>query len=92
MRSRYVILAMTLLALSSSPFARELDCTNTDLDKSHWIPSDKMQQKIAARGHKVESIEVVGNCYKVHYVQKDGRKVEAFFDPIEGHAIRRQRQ
>ncbi len=91
MKAVYV-LALSALALSSSSFARELDCTNTDLDKSHWIPAAKMQERISAKGHKVTKIEEVGNCYKVHYQQRDGRKVEAFYDPIEGHAIRRQRE
>lgn len=90
MDNKHLLVFLGSLVFSLPLLARDLDCTNTDLDKSHWLSKEAMQERVAAQGHKAIAIEVVGNCYKVHYEEKDGRRIEAFWDPIQGHPIRRQ--
>lgn len=90
MKKTILLTALAPLVLSAPLLAREPDCTNMDLDKAHWLSVEKMKERVAAQGHKVLEIDVVGNCYRVHYEEKDGRKLEGLYDPIEGHPIRRK--
>jgi hypothetical protein len=52
-----------------------------DVPSSDWQPADALQQKLEADGWEVKRIKTEDGCYEAYALDKDGRKVEAYFDP-----------
>ena len=48
--------------------------------KSEWMPEAQAKDKIAAQGYKIRKFKVDGNCYEIYGSDKDGKKVEIYFD------------
>ncbi|ESR23967.1 hypothetical protein N177_2736 [Lutibaculum baratangense AMV1] len=48
---------------------------------SDWQPREALQQKLEQEGWKVRRIKTDDGCYEVYGFDKDGRRMEAYFDP-----------
>lgn len=89
MKMRYPLLMVSILSLSASAFAGP-ECTKAP--KSEWMPEDAMKQKIADEGYVVDKFKTTsGNCYEIYGKDKDGRKVEIYFSPIDGSIVKEKR-
>ena len=56
-------------------------CTTTP--RSEWMPVDEMQLLATHRGYRIKTFKVSkGNCYELYGFDREGRIVEAYFDPI----------
>lgn len=72
--------ALTSIA-SASP-----ECTKEAKDK--WLSEADMKTKVDALGYKdYEKILVSGNCYEIYGKNKDGKKVEVYFNPVDGKVV-----
>ena len=55
-------------------------CTTTP--RSEWMPADEMQLLAKHRGYRIKTFKVSkGNCYELYGFDREGRIVEAYFDP-----------
>ncbi len=88
MRIKHIVIAISLITLSTPLLARTFNCTN--LDKAHWIPAGEMQNKLVQQGYQVISLNPDNTCYKAVLKTRDGQKFEGVYDPVEGHPLRRQ--
>ncbi|MCX7187062.1 MAG: PepSY domain-containing protein [Methylophilaceae bacterium] len=88
MKLKKIVVAISLIILSTSAFARITECT--DLDNAHWINQEELQKILSEHGYKVVNFKLIGNCYKVHLVTKDGKKIEGVYNPVGGHPMKRQ--
>jgi hypothetical protein len=51
------------------------------------MPEAKFKTQVEGMGYKIKTFKVnKGNCYEV-YGEKDGKKVEHFFDPATGAQV-----
>ncbi len=48
--------------------------------KAEWMSEADAQAKIAAQGYKIDKFKIDGNCYEIYGSNKDGKKVEIYFD------------
>ena len=48
--------------------------------KDEWMKADEAKAKIAAQGYQIKKFKVDGNCYEIYGQNKDGKKVEIYFD------------
>lgn len=81
--------AVTVLGLGASPaFADDYRC---DAPMTEWQPRDNLQKKLEAEGWKVKRIKTEGGCYEVYAFDKDGRRVEAYFDPKSLELLRKKK-
>ena len=48
--------------------------------KAEWIGEADAKAKIVAMGYTVTTFKVDGNCYEIYGTNKDGKKVEIYFD------------
>ena len=67
-----------LLALASSGALAGAACPKHP--KSEWLPPAEAKQHIEALGYKIRKFKVDGNCYEIYGTDKQGRKVEIYFD------------
>jgi hypothetical protein len=88
MQLRNIVFAISLGAVSTPLLAGVTECTN--LDKSHWIPAQAMQQMLANRGYKVIHFEVTDSCYRTRLETRQGKRVDAIYHPVGGHPMQRK--
>ena len=74
---KVVALGVIALALSGSAFAAA-DCKKHP--KSEWLSEADAKARIQAQGYKIGKFKVDGNCYEIYGTNKDGKKVEIYFD------------
>lgn len=80
-------LLLLSLALASPLTFAATECTTAD--KSQWQDQDKFQADLKARGYEINKFKVTGgNCYEIYGFDKDGKKVEIYFDPVSGKPVK----
>lgn len=80
------VLAMGLLSAASVAFAGP-QCTAAD--RAEWQDEAAFQEKLKAEGYEIKVFKVTdGNCYEIYGWDKDRRKVEIYFDPVTGEAVK----
>jgi hypothetical protein len=48
--------------------------------KAEWMSEADAQAKLVAQGYKIDKFKIDGNCYEIYGSNKDGKKVEIYFD------------
>jgi hypothetical protein len=62
---------------SSASFAKA-DCKA--YPKAEWMKAEDAKAKIEAQGYTISKFKVDGNCYEIYGKNKEGKKVEIYFD------------
>lgn len=61
----------------------------TEKDTSKWMDKNAFEQKLKDQGYKVKVFKVTdGDCYELYGWNPDGQKVEIYYDPVSGEAIK----
>ncbi|MHA7968347.1 PepSY domain-containing protein [Rhizobium sp. CAU 1783] len=82
-----LILASLLATVAFGAAARaesEQSCGNAPKDK--WMTEDALKAKATGMGFDVRQVKVEDGCYEVYGI-KDGKKVEAIFNPETGEQV-----
>jgi hypothetical protein len=87
------LLASTLLALSviatSTASQAGPQCTDTPAEK--WQDQAAFQEQLKAQGYEIKKFKVTGgNCYEIYGHNKDGKKVEIYFNPVDGSIVKQE--
>jgi hypothetical protein len=72
-----LLVAVLAAALSTAAFAKA-DCKA--YPKSEWMKEADAKAKIEAQGYTINKFKVDGNCYEIYGKNKEGKKVEIYFD------------
>lgn len=79
-------LIFALLAISPVAFAGP-ECTSAD--PSEWKDQEAFKKSLETEGYKIKKFKVTeGNCYEIYGWDKDGRKVEIYFNPVTGEPVK----
>ncbi len=86
-------LAKLSAALATAVFAATAfagpQCTKEPKDK--WMPEKDMKAKIEAQGYKIKVFKTTaGSCYEIYGRDKDGKKVEIYFNPVDGTIVKQR--
>jgi hypothetical protein len=80
------IVGLLTMLVSSTALANP-QCTNTPVER--WISADEMKSKIVEASYKIDVFKITkGNCYEIYGRNKEGKRVEVYFDPTTGKAVR----
>lgn len=83
------ILTMVLMLASVSSFAK-VECTSEP--KSKWKDQDAFKKELALN-YKIKVFKVTeGNCYEIYGWNKEGKKVEIYFNPATGEKVKERIQ
>ncbi len=64
-------------------------CTEEAKDK--WKNEAEFQKSLTDQGYKIKKFKVTsGNCYEIYGWDKDGKKVEIYFNPITGDKVKEE--
>jgi hypothetical protein len=85
MRYLTVLAALAVLAAAGNATAAP-DCT--DAPRSEWMSQAAMRKLVDKMDYKeVRSLQVEDSCYEVYAFTKDGRRAEAYFNPVTGKKV-----
>lgn len=48
--------------------------------KEEWASEDTLKQALSEEGYTIKKFKVDGNCYEIYGRNKQGKKVEIYFD------------
>lgn len=76
------VLTLTSVAAFAGP-----KCTA--YPQNERIPAAKFQENLKKQGYQIRQFkETKGNCYEIYGKDKQGRKVEIYFDAKTGQAVK----
>lgn len=76
---------LTLLFASASSFG-SADCKL--YPKNLWMEGAELKSRLEAEGYTIKDFHVDGNCYEIYGKDKDGKKVEIYFDAKTGAPVK----
>ncbi|MFC0812866.1 PepSY domain-containing protein [Paracoccus panacisoli] len=78
---RLTIAAAALMGLTAltPAFAAEVECKQPE---ASWKPVEELKTKLTAEGWTIKNVKTDEGCYEVYATDKDGKKVEVYFDPV----------
>lgn len=82
-----LITATTVLMLATTQVHAGPRCT--DGNQQDWIPAETMQQQIKDQGFKIKKFKVTsGGCYEIYGWDQADNRVEVYFHPVSGDAVK----
>ena len=69
--------AALIAGFSGAAFAKA-DCKA--YPKTEWMKEADAKARIEAQGYTINKFKVDGNCYEIYGKNKEGKKVEIYFD------------
>ena len=70
-------LAAVAVSLSGAAFAKA-DCK--EYPKAQWMKEADAKARIESQGYSIDKFKVSGNCYEIYGRNKEGKKVEIYYD------------
>lgn len=59
-----------------------------DVPKEKWMPEAAFKKGLENKGYTIKNFKVTkGQCYEIYGFDKDGKKVEIYFDPSTGGVL-----
>ncbi len=80
-----VIAALTLLVPVSFAHAKK-NCTSEPKEK--WMDIAEFKKLKEAEGFKIRKFKQPGTCYEIYGTDKSGKKVEIYFNPVDGSIVK----
>ncbi len=80
-------LALALFGIASSARAGSLDRPCTDAPRERWLSVEALKDKVEALGYKVQAVKLKNACGEMYTLDKNGKRVELFVDPADGHIV-----
>ena len=75
---RTPLLALMLAGLAFPALAAD----RCDVAQADWRPVEELTAALTAKGWTVSNVKTEDGCYEVYGKDKDGNKVEVYFDPV----------
>lgn len=76
-----IIISLSFKALATT------ECTKEDAAK--WQDQTKFQNELKSQGYEIKVFKVTkGNCYEIYGKNKEMKKVEIYFNPVTGEAVK----
>lgn len=82
------LLLVSLLVVSPAVLAKT-ECSTAD--KVQWQDQNNFQEQLKKDGYEIKKFKVTdGNCYEIYGKNKEGKKVEIYFDPVTGKKVKEE--
>ncbi len=78
MKQIILVVVLSVAATLSTTAAAKADCKA--YPKAEWMQEADAKAKIEAQGYTINIFKVDGNCYEIYGRNKEGKKVEIYYD------------
>jgi len=69
-----------LLLVSILPMQAWASANCPSYPKEEWASESALRKTLEEQGYKIKKLKIDGNCYEIYGRNKDGKKVEIYFD------------
>ena len=73
-------IALAAVVVAALPTAASAGANCKANPKADWMTEADAKSKLVAQGYKIDKFKIDGNCYEIYGSNKDGKKVEIYFD------------
>lgn len=80
-----LILMMALVMFSGAAYAKK-SCTDQPKDK--WMKEEDFKKRLEGEGYKIRKFKQPGTCYEIYGMNKEGKDVEIYFNPVDGSIVK----
>jgi hypothetical protein len=84
-----ILFAFSTVLISGSAFAKK-NCT--DQPKEKWMTEEAFKAKVEGEGYKISKFKQPGTCYEIYGTDKDGKKVEIYYNPVDGTPVSKEKK
>lgn len=84
---KHILLALAILGAVGVAEAKK-NCTTEPIDK--WMSEADFKKKVEADGYKISKFKQPGSCYEIYGTDKEGKKVEIYFNPVDGSIVKKE--
>lgn len=78
-----------LFVLTSACTSKKTQCTQEPREK--WIDQENFKTSLIEKGYKINVLKVTeGNCYEIYGWDQEERKVEIYFNPVDGSVVKEE--
>ncbi len=77
---KQVLFVAFIIGLSMAAEAKK-NCT--DQPKEKWMSEVDFKKKTEELGYKIRKFKQPGSCYEIYGINKDGKDVEVYFNPVD---------
>lgn len=77
---KHLVIATVLAAVAAAPLTVQAKADCKAYPKAEWMKEADAKARIEAQGYTIKKFKVDGNCYEIYGKNKDGKKVEIYFD------------
>ena len=74
-----------MLIFTFTAYAKK-NCTEEPKDK--WMSEEDFKKKVEADGYTIKKFKQPGTCYEIYGTDKAGKKVEIYFNPVDGSIVK----
>lgn len=85
-RKLHCVLCTALAASLGACTGSGPSCTTES--QSAWMSQADMKSQIAKQGYKIKEFKISGTCYEIYGWDREGRKVEVYFNPVNGEIFK----
>lgn len=62
-----------------------------NVPREQWMPEAQFKAGLEQQGYQISTFKVSkGQCYEIYGRDKSGQRVEIYFDPKDGHELKRE--
>jgi len=79
------LIIATFFALAGTAHAKK-SCTDQPKDK--WMSESAFKAKVEEQGFTIRKFKQPGTCYEIYGSNKEGKKVEIYFNPVDASIVK----
>jgi hypothetical protein len=83
---RSLLIMITGIYLATGVAFAKKNCTDEPQEK--WMKEEDFKKKVEAEGYQIRKFKQPGTCYEIYGKNKDGKKVEIYFNPVDGSIVK----
>lgn len=84
---KILVIAVSLF-VTNIAFAKK-NCTDQPRDK--WMKIEDFKKMMIKKGFQIRKFKQPGTCYEIYGKNKEGQKVEVYFNPVDGSIVKYER-
>lgn len=84
---KFVLILTAMTGLSAPALAKDICMEHP---KSEWMSKAQFQEHVEGLGYKIKNIKEEDGCWEMYGYNKDGDRVEIYFDPKTGDIVKQK--
>ena len=82
---KHILLASLVLLVGTAAHAKK-NCT--DEPKEKWMSEEAFKKTVEGQGYTIRKFKQPGTCYEIYGTNKEGKKVEIYFNPVDASIVK----